>query len=79
MLAQGNSIHAVMTALIAARGRAAKASRVGRGFLFLRRMIVSVALRSSAMTWGADPVRTREASSMKVTSRTWNRRFSICQ
>ena len=34
---------------------------------------------AAAMLRGAAPERTREASSWNVTSRTWNRRFSICQ
>ena len=49
-----------MTALIAARGRAAKASRAGRGLWPERRIIVRSALRISAMIFGAEPERTRE-------------------
>jgi len=76
---QGHSIHEATAALIAAFGFAANVSRAGLGFCPSLLMMLSVASRMSARAQGAAPVRTRQASSPKVMSRTWNSSFSTAQ
>src|SRR5437762_14104267 len=57
----------------------AKASRAGLGFWPVFLIKLRAASRMAASACGADPERTRQWSSRNVTSRTWNRLFSIRQ